>query len=114
MADCVFCRIIEKEIPADFVYEDELVVAFKDANPAAPHHYLVVPREHIETVNDADEGNQEVLGRLFVAAGNIARKFGFDEGGYRCIVNCNRDAGQVIFHLHMHLMAGKAMGWSPV
>ena len=114
MADCLFCKIIAKEIPTQFIYEDENVVAFRDINPAAPHHYLVLPREHIPTVNEALPEHEVILGRLFSAAARIAKEQGFSERGYRCIVNCNADAGQVIFHLHMHLLAGKKMGWSPV
>jgi len=112
--DCIFCKIIAGEIPSEIIYQDDEVMAFKDVQPVAPHHYLIVPKEHVATVNDADETNQKTLGRLFVAAGKIATELGFAEDGYRCIVNCNKHAGQVVFHLHMHLMAGKQMGWKPI
>lgn len=114
MSDCIFCKIIAGEIPSEMVYEDDEVVAFKDLKPAAPHHYLVVPKEHIATVNDANDQNQKVLGRLFVAASKIAEKLGFAEDGYRCVVNCNEHAGQIVFHIHMHLFAGQKMGWKPI
>ncbi len=113
MEDCLFCKIIDKKIPADIVYEDDQVVAFKDINPAAPIHLLLVPRSHVPGTNDATEANQAELGHLFVAAAKIAKEQGFAAQGYRCIVNCNQDAGQVVFHLHMHLVAGRKMGWNP-
>jgi len=110
MSDCLFCKIANKEINSEFVYEDEQVVAFKDINPSAPHHYLVIPREHISSVNDADDANQALLGRLFVAASKIAREQGIAERGYRCIVNTNKDAGQEVFHIHLHVIGGKPLG----
>ncbi len=113
MEDCLFCKIARKEIPADVVYEDQYTLVFKDISPATPHHYLAIPKEHIATMNDATEENQAVLGRLFVAAAETAKKLGFAEGGYRSVINTNKDAGQVVFHVHMHIMAGKIFGWPP-
>ncbi len=113
MSDCLFCRIVEGAIPAERVYEDEKVIAFKDINPVAPVHILVIPREHVATLNEADEENEALLGHLFVAAARIAKREGFEEDGYRCVVNCNRDALQTVFHVHLHLLAGRRMGWTP-
>ena len=110
MPDCLFCKIISGEIPGDFIYEDDEIVAFRDLNPAAPFHALIVPRRHIATINDASEENAALLGRMFVAAADIAREQGFDQSGYRLITNCNKDGGQVVFHIHMHILAGKRMG----
>ncbi len=113
MENCIFCKIARGEIPAEVVWKDEHVLVFKDIHPATPKHFLAIPLEHIPTVNDADANNAAILGRLFVAAAETAKKFGFAESGYRCVVNCNRDAGQELFHLHMHIMAGKKFGWPP-
>ena len=109
MPECLFCRIIAGSIPTEFVYEDEHVVAFRDINPAAPVHILVVPRAHIETVADLGGDTTGVMSRLTAAANRIARDVGVDAGGYRLIVNCGRDGGQTVFHLHMHLLAGRKM-----
>ncbi len=102
--DCVFCKIISGAIPADKVYEDDLVVAFRDAMPAAPIHILIVPRKHIPTLNDVPEGDH-ILSHVGLIAGRIARRFGVADSGYRIFINVNRDGGQVIFHLHVHLVA---------
>lgn len=110
MSDCLFCKIVSGEIPSEFIYEDEMVVAFRDIDPQAPHHLLIIPREHISGINEADETKQLLLGRLFVAARRIAEKLGVADDGYRCIVNTNRDAGQEVFHFHLHLMAGRPLG----
>jgi histidine triad (HIT) family protein len=107
---CVFCKIVNKELPAKVVYEDDLVMAFHDINPQAPVHILIVPKEHIPTVNDLEEKHKELIGHIFLVARKIAQDMGFAEKGYRILVNCNRDGGQEIYHIHYHLFAGKPLG----
>lgn len=113
MENCIFCKIAAGEIPADVVYEDEEVLAFNDLNPKAPTHVVIIPREHIATLNDLEERHTALVGRLFLAAREIAREQGFDGPGYRTVINCNRQAGQSVFHIHLHLLAGRLMGWPP-
>jgi histidine triad (HIT) family protein len=108
--ETIFSKIIRKEIPASVVYQDEEVTAFKDINPKAPVHVLIVPNKVIPTVNDIGPEDEAVLGRLFSIAKKIAAETGIAQGGYRLIVNCNSDGGQEVFHLHMHLLGGKPMG----
>ncbi|WP_022846210.1 MULTISPECIES: histidine triad nucleotide-binding protein [unclassified Desulfurobacterium] len=107
---CIFCKIVNREIPAKIVYEDEKVMAFHDINPQAPVHILIIPKEHIPTVNDLEENHRELIGHIFLVARKIAKEMGFDEKGYRILVNCNRDGGQEIYHIHFHLFAGKPLG----
>ena len=107
---CVFCKIVNKELPAKVVYEDDLVMAFYDINPQAPVHILIVPKEHIPTVNDLEERHKELIGHIFLVARKIAQDMGFAEKGYRILINCNRDGGQEIYHIHYHLFAGKPLG----
>jgi histidine triad (HIT) family protein len=109
MSGCIFCKIIEGKIPAKIVYEDETVVAFWDANPASPIHILIVPRKHIPTLNDVDDGNA-ILGHIGDVAKKLARDLGVADTGYRFFINVNRGGGQVVFHLHAHLVSGKDMG----
>ncbi|MEM9953798.1 MAG: histidine triad nucleotide-binding protein [Chloroflexota bacterium] len=106
----IFKKIIDKEIPADVVYEDELVLAFKDINPQAPVHILIIPKKEIATVNDVTDDDEQRLGRLFIVAAKIAKEQGIDKSGYRLIVNINEDGGQEVFHLHMHILGGHALG----
>jgi len=106
----IFGRIIAKEIPADIVYQDDRVTAFKDINPVAPIHILIVPNKEIPTVDDVTPEDEAVLGHLFVVARQIARDLGIADNGYRLIVNCRGDGGQEVFHLHMHLLGGKKLG----
>ena len=108
---CAFCRIVRGEIPATLVASDEHSVAFRDLNPQAPLHVLVIPREHVATLNDAVDPN--VIGRLALMAAAVARDEGFAERGYRTVINTNADAGQTVFHIHMHLLAGRRFGWPP-
>jgi histidine triad (HIT) family protein len=108
--ETIFSKIIRKEIPADIVYQDELVTAFRDINPQAPVHILIVPNKLIPTVNDATEADERVLGRLFTAAAKIAADEGIADDGYRILVNCNRHGGQEVFHLHLHLFGGRPLG----
>ena len=113
MSNCLFCKIADKEIDSDIVYEDERVIAFNDINPQAPHHILIIPRRHIATLNDIDPEDSDLLGNLFLAARNIAQQLGVSENGYRVVMNCNRDAGQTVFHLHLHFLAGRPLHWPP-
>jgi histidine triad (HIT) family protein len=106
----IFSRIIDGEIPADMVYKDEQVTAFRDINPQAPVHVLIVPNKEIPTVNDVAPDDEQLIGHMFTAAKKIAEQEGVAESGYRLLVNCNRDAGQEVFHLHMHLFGGRRLG----
>lgn len=107
MADCIFCRIAAGELPTDLVYEDEEVVAFRDIQPAAPVHVLVVPREHLASLDELEERHEALGGRLLRAVAEVARREGVAEGGYRTVVNTGKDGGQTVPHLHLHLLAGK-------
>ena len=109
--DCLFCRIVRKEIPATIVLENEHVLAFRDIDPKAPTHVVVVPKVHVPTLDDATDAR--MLGELQLAAAAIARAEGIVEGGYRTVVNCGPDAGQTVFHLHLHLLGGRKLGWPP-
>jgi histidine triad (HIT) family protein len=109
--DCLFCRIIRMEIPATLVFEDEHCVAFRDINPQAPVHVVIIPREHVSSLNEAHDA--AMIGRLSLAAARIARDQGIAESGYRTVINTNRDAGQTVFHVHLHLLGGRDMGWPP-
>ena len=113
MNDCIFCKIAAGEIPADIVYDDGEVLAFRDITPEAPVHLLLIPRRHIATLNDLSEADAALVGRLYLAGKQIAAKLGVAESGYRTVINCNRDAGQLVFHIHMHLLAGRELGWPP-
>jgi histidine triad (HIT) family protein len=113
MADCLFCRIIAREIPASIVYEDDHVLAFNDINPQAPTHVLVVPKRHIATLNDLTAGDDQVVGELVRRAAAIAGERGIAAGGFRTVFNTNRDAGQTVFHIHLHLVGGRSLGWPP-
>lgn len=109
--DCLFCRIIRREIPARIVHESDDVLAFGDINPQAPLHVLVIPRVHVASLNEATDA--ATIGRLALAAAQIAREHGYAERGYRTVINTNADAGQTVFHVHLHLLAGRALGWPP-
>lgn len=108
--ETIFSKIIRKEIPADVVYQDDLVTAFRDINPRAPSHILIIPNKHIPTVNDVTTEDELALGRLFTVAKKIAKEEGIDENGYRLIVNCNSHGGQEVYHIHMHLVGGQPLG----
>jgi len=113
MTNCIFCKIARKEIPSELVYEDELVVAFNDIHPQAPIHILIIPKHHIPTINDIDESQEALVGRLFLAAKNIAQQLQIAEDGYRVVMNCNQHGGQAVYHIHLHLLAGKQLSWPP-
>ncbi len=108
--ETIFSRIIRREVPSDIVYQDEQVTAFRDINPQAPVHILIVPNKLIPTANDVTEEDEQLLGHMFVVAKKIAAQEGIAESGYRLLVNCNRDAGQEIYHLHIHLLGGRRLG----
>ncbi|GKW48530.1 histidine triad nucleotide-binding protein [Halomonas sp. NCCP-2165] len=109
--DCLFCKIINREIPADIVYEDEHVLAFNDINPQAPTHMLIIPKTHIATLNDVEEADLALVGRLQYTAAKLAKEAGFAEEGYRVLMNCNEKGGQTVYHIHMHLMGGRRFTW---
>ena len=113
MGDTLFGKIIRHEIPADIVYEDDEVLAFRDINPQAPVHVLFIPKKPLATLNDVDAADAALLGRLFLSAAKWAKQQGFAENGYRCVINCNQDGGQTVFHLHLHLLAGRRLEWPP-
>ena len=113
MKDCLFCRIIAGEIPGAIVHQDDELVAFKDINPQAPLHLLIVPRRHIPTVNDLTPDDDALVGSMFRRAAALAKEHGYDGRGYRTLFNTNREAGQTVFHIHLHLLAGRGLGWPP-
>ncbi len=113
MSDCIFCKIVNGDIPADKVYEDEDVLAFRDLGPQAPVHVLVIPKAHIATLNDLGTADAAVMGKLYLAAGKVATELGIAESGYRTVMNCNAQGGQTVFHIHLHLLGGRQMTWPP-
>ncbi len=113
MSDCLFCRIVQKQIPARIVHEDADVLAFEDINPQAPQHVLVIPKKHLATLNDVAPEDEAVVGRLFRVAAKIARDRGFADAGWRAVVNVNQDAHQLVFHVHVHVLAGRGFRWPP-
>ena len=110
---CLFCKIIAGEIPASKVYEDDRLIAFNDIKPQAPMHVLVVPKKHVATINDLSAADDELVGGMVRAAASIARERGFDGPGFRTVFNCNAQAGQTVFHVHLHVLGGRALGWPP-
>jgi len=113
MNDCIFCKIARKKIPAKIIYEDDLAVAFEDSNPRAPVHTLIIPRKHIPTVLEIRQGDHALIGRLFEVAAKIAHDKGIADKGFRLVTNTNADGGQTVFHIHLHLLGGRAMQWPP-
>ncbi len=113
MADCIFCKMARGEIKPDIVYEDDEVLAFRDMNPQAPTHFLVIPRRHIATTNDLEPGDAELVGKLYLAARHVATAEGVAERGYRMVMNCNPEAGQSVYHIHLHVLGGRPMNWPP-
>jgi histidine triad (HIT) family protein len=113
MTDTLFSKIVRREIPAQVIFEDEHVLGFKDIAPQAPKHVLFIPKRAIATLNDATAADAELLGRLMLAAANYAKSEGFAEDGYRIVMNCNRDGGQTVFHIHLHVLGGRALSWPP-
>ena len=113
MPDCLFCRIVAGEIPGAIVYQDEKVVAFKDINPQAPMHLLIVPRQHIASLNDLSPADDGIVGEMIRRAAALAAEHGHADRGYRTLFNCNADAGQTVFHIHLHVLGGRRLGWPP-
>ena len=109
----IFNKIINKEITADILYEDDLSIAFRDLNPQAPEHILIIPKKSIKTINDIEESDKSLIGHLFIVAKKIAKDINVSESGYRIVFNCNENAGQSVFHIHMHLIGGRKMLWPP-
>ena len=110
---CFFCKIAEGKMETDKVYEDERVIAFNDINPQAPTHILIIPKKHISTLNDLEPEDTALIGELLLVAKNIASKLGFSDDGFRTVFNCNVHGGQSVYHLHLHLLGGRQMGWPP-
>lgn len=113
MSDCIFCKIAEKKIPAKIVYEDDRAIAFDDVAPQAPVHTLVIPKKHVATVLDITSEDHGLVGHLFKVAAAIAKEKGIAENGFRLVMNTNADAGQSVFHIHLHLLGGRTMHWPP-
>lgn len=113
MSEDLFLKIIDREIPADIIYEDDTVLAFRDINPQAPLHVLVIPKKHVRTLNDVRDEDEETLGKLLNVARKIAREEGVADDGYRVVMNCNEGAGQTVFHIHLHLLGGRQFSWPP-
>lgn len=111
MTDCLFCKMVSGDITPDTVYEDDQVLAFRDLNPQAPLHVLVIPKQHVSTLNDLNDSNEQLAGHLLAVAAKIAAQEGYADSGYRTVMNCNADGGQTVFHLHLHLLAGRKMQW---
>jgi histidine triad (HIT) family protein len=112
-SDCLFCKILAGDIPADIIFESDDAIAFRDINPQAPTHALIIPRQHVATINDLGEGDEALVGNLFLAAKSIAADEGIAAAGYRVVMNCNAAAGQTVFHLHLHLLGGRELAWPP-
>ena len=113
MSDCLFCKIINGEIPSDKVFENDDIYAFRDVNPVAPLHVLIIPKKHISSINEVETEDAELMGKLFLAAKQIAANEGYTDAGFRTVMNCGEDAGQTVFHVHMHLLAGRELLWPP-
>jgi histidine triad (HIT) family protein len=113
MADCLFCKVAAGDIPATVLYQDDDVVAFRDINPQAPLHVLIIPTRHISTLNDLAPGDDALVGSMLRRAAAIAAEHGYGDRGYRTVFNVNREAGQTVFHIHLHLLAGRSLSWPP-
>jgi len=113
MSKSIFTRIIDREIPADIVFENDSAIAIKDINPQAPVHILIIPKKHIATINDIQESDKVLIGELFLIAKNLAKELGIHRDGYRTIFNCNEHGGQTVYHIHLHLVGGRQFGWPP-
>lgn len=113
MTDCLFCKMASGEIQPDVIYENDHVLAFRDINPQAPMHVLVIPKRHVSTINDLNETDAELVGQIYLGAQKIAEQEGVAEVGYRTVMNCNEAAGQTVFHIHLHVLAGREFTWPP-
>ncbi|ADK13871.1 MULTISPECIES: histidine triad nucleotide-binding protein [Clostridium] len=113
MEECIFCKIIKGEIPSEKIYEDDMVLSFKDIEPAAPVHVLIIPKKHIGSINDLTEDDSKIIAHIYLVAKQIAAKLGIDEKGYRIVTNCGEEAGQTVHHVHFHLLGGRSFAWPP-
>ena len=113
MSDCLFCKIVARQIPSKVVHEDERLIVIEDVNPQAPLHVLIIPKAHIATLNDLEPSSDPLIGEMTRRASAIARERGYADRGYRTVFNCNREAGQSVFHIHLHLLAGRSLAWPP-
>lgn len=113
MSDCLFCRIVAREIPAKIAWEDDVTIAIEDINPQAPLHLLIIPKAHIATLNDLSPAQDALVGEMTRRAAALAKERGFGDRGFRTVFNTNREAGQTVFHIHLHLLAGRSLGWPP-
>lgn len=113
MNSCLFCNVVNKEIHTEILHQDDSVVVFRDINPQAPFHALVIPRQHIASLADSDPSHTLLLGQLLRAGADIAKQHGYDQSGYRAVINTNRDGGQTVFHIHLHILAGRPFSWPP-
>ncbi|MBM7581818.1 histidine triad (HIT) family protein [Caldicoprobacter guelmensis] len=113
MDDCIFCKIVSKQIPSRIVYEDDSILAFHDIDPKAPVHVLVIPKQHISSINEVTQENSQVIAHIFATMPRIAQQLGVKDSGYRVVVNCGKDAGQAVNHLHYHLLGGRSLTWPP-
>lgn len=113
MTDSIFTKIAKREIPSNIIYEDDLIFAFEDINPVSPVHFLIVPKKQIPTMNDMKEEDKNLLGHIMFTASNLAKEKGIAEDGYRLVINCNKGAGQTVFHIHCHLLGGRTFNWPP-
>ena len=113
MEDCLFCKIVAKEIPADIVYEDESMLSFTDINPVAPYHLLIIPKKHIATINDLSAQDSGLIAKMMLKIPYLAAEIGVAESGYRTVINCNQQGRQEVYHLHIHVIAGKQLKWPP-
>ncbi|MCY6484253.1 histidine triad nucleotide-binding protein [Clostridium aestuarii] len=113
MEDCIFCKIVKGEIPSKKVYEDDKVLSFEDINPAAPTHILVIPKKHIESLNEITDEDSEIIAHIFKVCKEIAKKLNIQEGGYRIVMNCGKDGGQEVPHIHFHMLGGRNLTWPP-
>jgi histidine triad (HIT) family protein len=113
MSACIFCRIVARDIPAEIVHENDHVLAFRDLRPVAPTHVLVIPKRHVAAVREAEDTDLELLGHVMLGARDVARKLGLVAGGYRVVMNNGEDAGQTVFHLHVHVLGGRSLAWPP-
>ncbi len=113
MSDCIFCKILAKDIPTQVLYEDDLVMAFPDVSPQAPEHILIIPKKHIPSLAEMSAADEAIMGRIVQVASALAKERGFSEGGYRLVANCGEQAGQSVFHIHFHLLGGRGFEWPP-
>ncbi len=113
MEDCIFCKIVKGEIPCEKVYEDDKVLSFKDINPGAPNHVLIIPKKHIGSLNEVTEEDSMLIAHVFLVAKEIVKKLGIDDTGYRIVSNCGEDGGQTVPHIHFHVLGGRSLQWPP-